>query len=398
MYPDNIPNNHILNTLLTKCSILLFGKEQWVVRLPSLLSFFVFGFGVFQIVKLLLKSHSYFFLPATLLFVNPYLLDFFGLCRGYAISITMVILTIAFLINGYLNTKSKYIWFALISSILASYANFSALTFWAATTIIIWFFFLIKDNRNLKQLVKTTAILLLLSLAYLALITVPIQKMQSTNEFQYWTSHGFYNETVRSLLVDWIYNSPVLSRININFFAGLIAVALITNGLFFFRILRKEVFSLQTYNSPIFVTTVLLLLPIIINITQNKILGTPNLNGRTALFFFPLLSSVFIVTLSLIPEFKKKWAHKFLAIFFGVVLLSNVTHRISLRSVKEWDYDQNTLEVVHYLRDKYNGKPISLKTSWFFHPSFTFYTETGKVDWIDLQAYDYNMDINTPSE
>jgi len=40
MYTSNSPNNHILNTLLVKLFVFLFGsKEQLILRLPNLLSF-----------------------------------------------------------------------------------------------------------------------------------------------------------------------------------------------------------------------------------------------------------------------------------------------------------------------------------------------------------------------
>lgn len=398
MYPDNIPNNHILNTMLAKLSMMIFGKEQWAVRLPSLLSFIVFGFGVFRILKLVLKPTSYFFLPAAILFINPYLLDFFGLCRGYAISTTMVTLTVGFMIEGFMRKKPMLIWLSLLTSILASYSNFSALVFWVATTAIIWFYFFVESKKDWKKLIKPTIILFFISVAYLALIITPIIKMQSTNEFQYWTSRGFYSETIKSLIVDWWYDSKILSSVSLDLWAILLIIIVLFSIFYFLRNLIKTKFSVQSFYQPIFVTTAILLLPALVSIIQSIILKTPNLNGRTAMFFFPLISSVFAITFSLIPEFKKQWIHKSLAAFAIVILVINLTSRVSLKHVKEFYFDQNTLEVINYIKEKSDGKPISLKTSWFFNPSFYFYTYTEKAPWIDLQAFDYNIDITTLSE
>jgi len=397
MFPDNIPNNHILNTLLAKCSMMIFGKEQWAIRLPNLLSFFGFGFGVFQILKLVLKPASHFFLPAAILFVNPYLLDFFGLCRGYGISITLVTISVGFLLNGYLNQKAKFIWYALLTSILASYANFSVLLFWVTVTIMVCFYFFMQNKKDLRKILKPALLIFLISVAYLALIIVPIMKMQSTNEFQYWTSKGFYDETIKSLLIYWWYDSEILSKISFDFWTGALACIVLLNIIYFLRNTQKNKFSIQRFYHPTFLATVLLILPAIINIVQSKILGTPNLNGRTALFFFPLVSFVFATTLSLIPELKRQWI-KSLAVFAGFILIINLSSRVSLKSVKEWSYDQSTLEVMNFIKEKYDGKPISLRTSWFFHPSFYFYSYTGKTPWIDLQGYDHNIDINTRAD
>jgi hypothetical protein len=398
MYPDNIPNNHILNTLLAKCSMMIFGKEQWAIRLPSLLSFIVFGFGVFRILKLVLKPSSYFFLPAAILFINPYWLDFFGLCRGYAISTTMVTCTIAFMIEGFMFKKSKFIWFSLVTSILASYANFSALVFWVATSALVWFYFFIETKKDWKKLFRPTIVLSLISFAYLALIITPIIKMQSTNEFQYWTSRGFYSETIKSLIVAWWYNSKILSSVSLDIWATLLIIIVFIAIFSSLRNLLKSKFSLQSFYQPIFVTTAILLLPALVSISQSIILKTPNLNGRTAMFFFPLISALFATILSLIPKFKRQWINKSLAAIAVVILVINLTSRVSLKYVKEFYFDQNTLEVINYLKEKSDRKPVTLKTSWFFNPSFYFYAYTEKIPWIDLYCFDSNIDITTSAE
>jgi hypothetical protein len=398
MFPDHWPNNHILNTMLTKCSMIFFGKEQWAIRLPSLLSFIVFGFGVFRILKLVLKPDSFYFLPAAILFINPYWLDFFGLCRGYAISTTMVTLTIGFLIEGFMFKKPKFIWFSLITSILASYANFSALVFWVATSALVLFYFFIETKKDWKKLIKPTIILFFISVSYLALIITPIRKMQSTNEFQYWTSRGFYSETIKSLIVNWWYDSKILSSVSLDIWATLLIIIVLIGIFYFLRNLLKTKFSIQNFYQPFFVATAILLLPALVSILQSIILKTPNLNGRTAMFFFPLVSSFFAIMLSLIPEMKRQWIHKSLATLAVVILLINLTSRVSLKHVKEFYFDQNTLEVINYIKEKSDGKQVTLKTSWFFNPSFYYYTYTEKAPWIDLQAFDYNIDITTRAE
>jgi len=398
MFPDNWPNNHILNTLLTKCSIAVFDKEQWAVRLPNLLIFILFGFGVFRILKLVLKQDSLYFLPGAVLFVNPYLLDFFGLARGYGISSTMVTISVLLLLEGYQKRKNGYIWLSLLTSILASYANFTVLVFWAAVVILVWFYFFIGNNRQFNKWIKPTLFIFFISVAYLALIITPILKMQGTDQFKYWSSGGFYNDTIRSLIYEWQYKSGILSGIKAHFLSGFAFLVILVNLFFLWKQFKKEKFALNGFFNPFFVATALLLLPAFINIVQSVLLGTPNLKGRTALFFYPLFSTVLAVNMSALPKIKKLWAKNMLLVFVLAILGTNLSHRLNLKSVKEWEYDQNTQEVIDYLKGKYNGNPVSLKTNWIFHASFYFYFDAGKIPWIDLQPYDYNLDINTPSE
>lgn len=398
MFPDNWPNNHILNTILAKFSILIFGKEQWTVRLPNLLFFMLFAFGVWRILKLDLKPDSVYFLPAALLFVNPYLLDFFGLCRGYGISSTLVTISALLLLVGFKKRKDSFMWLSLLTSILASYANFTVLVFWASDVLLVWLYFLIKNEYQLKKMVVPTLVIFFISIAYLALIMVPIQKMQSTDQFKYWSSNGFYDDTIISLIHEWKYNSVILSKISSHFIFGIFAAIFLFNTSFLFLHVRKKRFSPESFSHPVVVATLLLLLPAGINLLQTLILGTPNLRGRTALFFYPLIAIYIVVMVSLIPKFKKRRVNKAVAIAVLLVFVMNLSHRISLKSVREWAYDQDTLRVINYLKGKYDGTPVSLKTNWIFHPSFYFYSDSGKIPWIDLRYYDYNIDINTTAE
>lgn len=398
MFPDNWPNNHILNTILTKCCIMFLGKEQWVIRLPNFLIFILYAFGVFQILKLTVKQDSWYFLPASLLFVNPYLLDFFGLCRGYGISTTMVLLTVVLILTGYIRKKPAWIWLSLFTSILASYANFTVLVFWAATVIMVWFYFILETKGRPKKLAKPTLIIFFISIAYLALILVPIQKMQNTDQFKYWTSRGFYDDTIISLIHEWRYNSKILSAIHSNYIVAFIVTILLINIISIFLYLRKEKISIHVFRHPAFIATLLLLLPVFINILQTLILDTPNLKGRTALFFYPLFATVTIVAIGALPKFKKNWLNKTIAIITIAIFVANLSHRLSLKSVREWSYDQNTLQVTEYLKEKHMCTPVSLKTNWIYHPSFYFYADAGKIPWINLQYYDYNLDINTRAD
>lgn len=398
MFPDNWPNNHILNTMLVKCCILLFGNEQWVIRLPNLLMFILYGFVVFRILKLVVKSDTYFFLPGSLLFLNPYFLDFFGLCRGYGISSTMATVSAWLLLEGFWKKKNHFLWLSILTAILASYANFTVLVFWVSTVIIVWYYFFLENIYQLKKLIKPTLIIIFISVVYLALIAVPIQKLQSTDQFKYWSSGGFYNDTIFSLIREWQYDSKILSKISSGVIAGFIMLVILINIYFLIFSLKKEKFSKQSFYNPLLISLLTLLLPAFINIIQTILLGTPNLKGRTALFFYPLFSIFVIVTLSRFPQLKKCWINVALATIIGIILTANLTQRISLKSVKEWSYDQNTLEVINYLKEKNKGNPASLKTNWIFHPSFYFYYDAGKIPWIDLQPYDYNIDINTKAE
>ena len=397
MFPDNWPSNHIFNTLSTKFFIAIFGIEQWAVRLPSLLSFIVLFAGVIRLLKTLFKKDSVFIIPAAMLFlVNSYYLDFFGLTRGYAMASALLVLSISYLISGFLATKEKHIWIAFGLAIWASYANFTLLVFWVAMTAICSLSFFYFYAGNTKKIIRKITLMAFFSLAYLALIIVPLIKMTSTNQFKFWSSKGFFKDTIVSLIDHWGYNvklplgiSGIGAGRGLVIFVGLLFVIVLLR---FFR----TGWNWSNFRKPLTISLFILLLTAAINILQCTILQTPNLSGRTALFFYPL----FIISIiALLSEWDQKFENKYLKIIFAILLFVlptlRVTKTYSPNYVREWWYDENNLQVIDFLQQQSHGNKITLEVHWLFHPSFKFYKKTGKTPNIELYPYHKELKANT---
>jgi hypothetical protein len=399
MYPDNWPNNHILNTLFVKLLVSLFGNHQLVIRLPNLLSFLVYAIGIFRITRTILKIESIFFLPAVLFFVsNPYMLDFFGLSRGYGMASAMATLSVSYLITGFKGLKNNHIWISYFLSILASYASFTLLNFWCGTSVMVLFYYFTSSEKQYKRLFKPAGIIVVISLLYLALIANPMIKMNSTNEFQYWTSKGFYEETVYPLIQYSRSDSRLILNPTSHLIAFFIFLIIVVNCIFIFIRLRRSHYNFKGLKEPLFVSTIVLLVTAFINILQNLILKTPNLHGRTALFFYPLFIIAFVAFLGLWPEFKGRMAQKILALCFAFICIFHVADRYRLDWVRDWWHDADTFKVMNYLKTQNDGKTVSLKTTWFCQFSFYYYVYTGKAPWLDLKEYDKSIDLNTDAE
>jgi hypothetical protein len=88
-------NNHFLNTLLAKVSSLSFGNGEFALRLPNLLGYAVYlGFGFLLLNRFVCRSGV--ILGFLLLNLNPYVLDFFSLCRGYGLSLGFLMASLYF--------------------------------------------------------------------------------------------------------------------------------------------------------------------------------------------------------------------------------------------------------------------------------------------------------------
>lgn len=86
IFDFELATNHFLNTVLAKACYLAFGDTEVALRAPNLVGYAMYaGFSVLLLRAL--TRRVIMFAGFLLLNLNPYLLDFFGLCRGYGLSL-----------------------------------------------------------------------------------------------------------------------------------------------------------------------------------------------------------------------------------------------------------------------------------------------------------------------
>ncbi|MBC7695276.1 MAG: hypothetical protein H7141_07525 [Burkholderiales bacterium] len=99
-------NNHILNSLLGNLCFHLFGSSPLSLRLPNLLGLIVLIFATYRISLKLKQLGSKLFLTAGLL-ISFNWLSFFSACRGYGLSMAMLLAGIAFMLEYVHNPERK---------------------------------------------------------------------------------------------------------------------------------------------------------------------------------------------------------------------------------------------------------------------------------------------------
>src|SRR6185312_10925906 len=129
---------------------------------------------------------------------NPFLFEFWGLCRGYSLAIAAMMGSIFFLLR-YLQTKSvRSVWQSLFLAVLSVYSNFSLLYFFMAITAIFF-----TDGLLQRSKFKSICLVLLAySVLLAALIARPLALLRSHNELYYGGDKGIIADTIRTLLVD----------------------------------------------------------------------------------------------------------------------------------------------------------------------------------------------------
>ena len=93
-----VATNHFLNTLLTKLVSTIAGDSELVLRIPSLIGYGLYLYFSVQILEWV-PNRAFALAGLLLLNLNPYLLDYFALSRGYGLSLGLLMGSLFFLLR-----------------------------------------------------------------------------------------------------------------------------------------------------------------------------------------------------------------------------------------------------------------------------------------------------------
>jgi hypothetical protein len=114
-------NNHVLNSFLGNICFHLFGSSPFALRIPNLIGLVILIFATYKISKHLNQIGSKLLLTATFL-LSYHWLTFFGACRGYGLSLALLIMGIAFMLE-FINAsenRNKFLWTLLFFQLAIS--------------------------------------------------------------------------------------------------------------------------------------------------------------------------------------------------------------------------------------------------------------------------------------
>ena len=120
-------NNHVLNSLLSKTSVTLFGLKEWTLRLPSVAGGALYLFAVYRLCFLLFGGGAWSFLAAAVLATNPFLMDHLSAARGYGLALAFLLLSVYELVRSAEATPFRSLYAAGICCGLSIAANMTSL-------------------------------------------------------------------------------------------------------------------------------------------------------------------------------------------------------------------------------------------------------------------------------
>ena len=260
-----------------------------------------------------------------------------------------------------------------------------------------------EEAGRRKGLILGLLILFGFSCLLAGLSYFPILRMRETNQFVFWGSKGFYEDTFMSLTNALMYGSAYFKESPVQVFRIGVLVLLGAIGVCSFMEVMRWVRAGQTANKFAYTIVtatevactsggmmvfsfVLLVGTVVVNILQYYIVHTPYLQTRTALLFFPLGALPIALMGRILLERKRKLFYIF-ALFLGLPLGYHLFNSLNLKSSWEWWYDADTKNILRDLKKIYDLDPekkrITLGTNAVMQPSFWFHvTEEGRESWI----------------
>ncbi len=383
-----LPQDHMLNTLLMKVFSLLFPDTEFFLRLPNLIGHLLSLIFIFLIFKKFI--HRNLLIGAfILLCFNPYLLDFYSAARGYGLSISMMLISIYFVLMYAKLDKIILLCWAFLFAILSVFSVYSTLFYfialcgWAILYAIYQFH---KSTKNSERhLIKPLSVLLVIAISLLILylkLHEPLQDVTGKSFIFSPQGGNFYSNTIKSAIYLSTYRSyPELEFTIISIILGLFY--LVTFIYLFIYFIRKR---FEILKSPVFISFFITIITSFVVILLHSYMGMKYPTNRVSIFLIPLfvLTPVFLLN----ELYKYKIGRLISIIFiygFAVVFIINTYSNYNFKYYNDWKYDAGTKEMLTILEEdiKNNKAKINLGINWLFEPTINFYRTTQHLDWLE---------------
>lgn len=387
-YKTPYTNNHILNTVLIKYFEELFGNSELVLRMPNVLAFIVYSVYA---VLLLYKYAPKLIIPGYLLLtLNPYLLDFFALARGYGLSIGFLVMSIYYICNYFTTLKPVHLILFNVGAFLAVMSNFSLLNYYVAALFTFNAISYIKTKSRLnatgekETFIKLNKINVISVILSAMVLYEPLRRISKKSLLDFGGKKGFLEDTVGSSIDDLFYETAITPLSASLIKTGIVLVIFLILGIIALKLMKQQYIFFKEQLPLVFMNLTLLLMVVITQI-QHIVLGNDFYVHRFALFFYPLFILNFIFCIQYLYTYFK-WGSIFMAYGLSVLLSINLYQNHHLNYYKDWKYDKDTKLVMEKLVTEHINHPdkqVQLGINWLFEPSTNFYRYTWDLKWLN---------------
>lgn len=366
LYNPAAANNHLLNSIFIKLIYLTGFKSTFAARLPNLFSLLIYLFFAYRICSNYFEKWLGVCL-FLLLISNPFVLDFFGLARGYGLALSFMMASIYYLLKYNKELKKRDSIKALCFGGLAVLSNYTFLFLWLNMFAAIHMIAFIKNRYSLSKIFQSSSgIGILLT----SIIYYPISKLREAEALWYGGIQSSYSDTLYSLMNYSLAQEVEGAKVAILLNVFLVTLSVIL-GLFLIAHRSKKT---KWPLGPI-ILTFLFLGPLVLNTFLHYTFDTKFLINRTAIFLLPISSMTFAFCVQYNTSKQSAIFVRGLLFLFVITSLINLGNNANLRRTINWYYDATVPDVLEYIdtKGKKEGKTFILDSTKLFSSSIQYY-------------------------
>ena len=396
-YTDPVPNNHILNTLMIKASQSIFGDHLMAARLHNVASFLLFFIFTVLTGRILFRDDWLRLAFTFMLVLQPYLLDFFSVTRGYGLSLSFEMMSLYYFFRMiHLKSAKDVVWSACWAAV-GVYANFTLLNYFVPLIFLLGVhsYIIFYDDQR-KSFYSSIRILAVVGLLLALLCYMPFTRMMATKQFVYWGTSGFIVDTIKPLIISLRSGTEYFGWDNEKYYKYVFVILSIAGAM------AIGLWKIHP-NKQIFTYALsLLLLAVLYNHVQFWLADIPFLNARTALFFIPLVCLVLCLGMEAMLSVHKLTG-LLLIVLTVTVSLQHFVRGYNGKSCYEWSGDAENYVVLKDLEDIISGeniaKPVKVNCHWVFHPSLDYHIHhSAYKDMMELVPYHKDCQPDTDAK
>jgi Dolichyl-phosphate-mannose-protein mannosyltransferase len=376
--------NHVLQTLLSKISIMLFGLAEFTLRLPSVLGGLLYLVSCYRLSRYLFGTGWLLTFSVLALGLNPAVLDYLSAARGYGLGLGLLMWAFTHLVLYFGDQDERRLFKAGIGlglSVTAMLAFLYPAVALAALIVGI----LAVDGRRLWVAVEkfvgpgiiTAFVLLVLPLSH-AKREQFFYGVSTITDFVSGLVHLSYYHSPRTWMVGrylpefgswyWVIWAGIVPAFVL---ATLIAGAIAAR-----RWVRSRQFAaVETNDRVLLLLGGAMALMLLMIVAARHLFGVLYPSGRTGIYWAPMM------TLAVLLLIGKKYV-RIPALVFAVFSVLMFAGGITIDSYPEWMGERKTKEVMRLIEARHGGREVRLGASWPLEAGSNFYRRRFRLDWM----------------
>jgi hypothetical protein len=376
-----LQQSHSLLVVLSKLFATVLPASALTIRLPSILAGGLFAAMVGRLLYTVVQDRRWALAGVAAIALNPYLLDFFSIARGYGLMLALLATGSALLLPTETPCSSKRLVVASITLGLAIAAVQVAIVPVSAVIAACFVVDLVRSEP--RQALRRTFVLS--AATVLSALPFVLRPALHFSRADYFIGAPSIDLWFASLVRGgWSYSHPYLRswtevtvlELAIFAVASTIAVGVLAKAVHLFRTQRASA-DTRTF---IWIG-VTMAAAFLIAVAVHVISGTPYPQGRTAIYWIPWL---IVAAVILFSNRSAPTSLRLVGACLLAALLVNNVLRLGVRTYADWQYDGGTPRIIERILEDHarTQRDVSIAGSWELQPSVNFYRTIWHLNWL----------------